>query len=140
MHATNYTDIDHLVKKHKQPSVVARHPEAEPILSPKEPLELHEVKEADIPSEVQPYVEAKPENVELPQELKQAGLQPVESTQFPTYQNIKLPISDDKVLQGLHQPITSSWRWLAAFSLYLLGQAHLGLKRVHGRVVRIVKR
>ncbi|OGK26517.1 hypothetical protein A3C28_03145 [Candidatus Roizmanbacteria bacterium RIFCSPHIGHO2_02_FULL_39_9] len=88
---------------------------------------------------MKPYVEIKAESIELPPDLKKLGLQTTSSSSFPSYQNIKLPITDDKIVAGLNSPITSSLRWLATFALYLLQQAHLTLKVIHGKVVRVVK-
>ena len=44
-----------------------------------------------------------------------------------------------KIVVGQKAPITWSIRWLAAFDLYILAQAHLGLKVVRGRVIRVLK-
>jgi len=133
----NYTPIDDLVKKLRQYSV-SKPKEAEPIPATKEQYEVKEAVEHQPEEEVKPYVQARAETIELPPDLKKMGLQSTTSTQFPSYQNIKLPISDDKIVAGLHQPITSSIRWLATLAEYILKQAHLILKVVHGRVIRVI--
>lgn len=141
----NYTQIDELVKKHKPHSTLSsrsfvrgRDKETEPIARPKEKYEIKEAVEHQPEEEVKPFVTPRPETIELPPDLQKMGLQPATTTQFPSYQNIKLPLSDDKIIAGLHQPITSSIRWLATLALYLLKQAHLALKVIHGKVVRII--
>ena len=133
----NYTPIDDLVKKLRQYSV-SKPKEAEPVPVAKEKYEIKEAVEHQIEEEVRPFIQSRAETIELPPALKKMGLQPANTTQFPSYQNIKLPISDDKIVAGLHQPITSSIRWLATLAEYILRQAHLILKVVHGRVIRVI--
>jgi len=133
----NFTPIDKLVKKHQEDKKVSLHKEAEPATSEK--FEIKEVVEHKVEEEVRPYLSPRHETIELPPDLKQFGLQPAATTQFPAYQNIKLPISDEKVVVGLHAPVTSSLRWLATLAIYLLARVHLGLKVVHGKVVRVLK-
>lgn len=136
----NYTPIDDLVKKHHQKTEpVSKPKEAEPVPYAKE-IELKEVVEHKAEEEVRPYVQPRAETIVLPPDLKKMGLQATTTTQFPTYQNIKLPISDDKVVVALHAPITSSIRWLATLAVYILKQAHLSLRVIHGKVVRIFRR
>ncbi len=137
---TNYTPIDDLVKKHRQRDEPISQPkEAEPSPHAKE-IEIKEVVEHKPEEEVRPFVRPRAETIEIPPDLKKMGLQTANTTQFPAYQNIKLPISDEKVVVGLHAPITSSLRWLATFAIFLLKQAHLSLKTIHGKVVRIFRR
>jgi len=145
MTAKNYTSIDDLVKKFKKPhfpsgSVGSRGiaKESEPIPTTKEKYEVKEAVEHQPEEEVKPFVQVRAETIELPPDLKKMGLQPATTTQFPSYQNIKLPLSDDKIIAGLHQPITSSLRWLATLAEYILKQAHLVLKVIHGKVIRVI--
>ena len=92
-------------------------------------------------NELENFIDQEKENFELPDELKKAGLQTVGDNNLPAaFQNIHLPISDEKILNGHKAPITSSLRWLSEFCIYLLKQAHIGLKVVHGHVVRVIKR
>lgn len=141
--AKNYTpfDPDSIgVKKDQQVDFISKPKEAEPAAATPEKYEIKEVVEHEPSEEVKPFVQPKPETIKLPPDLKKIGLQPVTTTQFPTYQNVKLPISDDKVVSGLHAPITSALRWLATLAIYILRQAHLTLKVVGGRVIRVIKR
>ena len=135
----NYTSINDLVKKFKKITPVGKPKEAEPAPSRAEKYEIKEAVEHQPEAEVQPYVQARAETIELPPDLKKMGLRTASSTQFPSYQNIKLPLSDDKIVAGLHQPITSSIRWFATLAEYILKQAHLILKVIHGKVVRVIK-
>lgn len=134
----NYTPIDKLVKKYKDTDRVSLPKEAEPISAEK--FEIKEVVEHKPEEEIGPYISPRAETIELPQDLRKLGLQPVQSTKFPGYKNIKLPLSDEKIIVGQKAPITSSLRWLATLALYILGQAHLGLKVIHGHVIRVLKR
>ena len=133
----NYTSVDDLIKKNKIiPSGKSK--ESEPLPSSSEKFEIKEVVAHQPEEEVRRYVQVKAETIKLPPDLKKLGLQSSSSSPFSTYQNVKLPISDDKIVIGLHAPITNSIRWLATFALYLLQQAHLTLKVIHGKVARVV--
>ncbi|PIP63318.1 hypothetical protein CO165_02140 [Candidatus Roizmanbacteria bacterium CG_4_9_14_3_um_filter_33_18] len=135
MNKKNYTSIKDLLEKNKKISLPK---EAEPIAAEK--FEIKEPSEDNIEEEVRPFVSPRAETIELPPDLKKMGLQAVSQSQFSDYKNIKLPISDEKIVVGQKAPITSSIRWLAAFALYILAQAHLGLKVIHGHVIRVLKR
>src|SRR3972149_2340218 len=130
----NFTSIKDLLEKNKRVSLPK---EAEPIAAEK--FEIKEPSEDNIEEEVRPFVSPRAETIGLPPDLKKMGLQAVSQSQFSDYKNIKLPISDEKIVVGQKAPITSSLRWLAAFALYILGQAHLGLKVIHGHVIRVLK-
>lgn len=144
MSPKNYTPIHDLIRKHQRELAQARMAkgrpkEAEPFVSKKEKYEIKEVIEHKVEDEVKPYVEARAETIELPDDLKKMGLHAASKTEFPNYQNIKLPLSDEKIIAGLHQPVTSSVRWLATLAEYLLAQAHLALKVINGKIIRVVK-
>jgi len=135
----NYTPIDELIKKWQQNEVVSLpSKEAEPI--PKKEIEFKEVKEKEVEEEARPHLIKREETIKLPPDIQKLGLKPIPTTDFPQYQNIKLPLSDDKIIVGLYAPISSSLRWLATLALYLLQRAHLSLKVIHGRVVRVLRR
>lgn len=139
MATKNFTSIDDLIKKYKgQP--VSQPKEAEPIVTKPEMREIKEVVEKKVEEEVRPFISPRAETIKLPPDLKKFGLQPAATTAFPTYQNIKLPLSDEKIIVGLHAPITNSIRWLATLAIYLLKIAHLQLKIIHGKVVRVIRR
>ncbi len=127
----NYTAVDHLISKPTK--------ESEPIMAAPEKPYLNEVIEHQVEEEVRPYVSPRAETIELPPDIKKLGVQPASTSQFSTYQSVKLPISDDKVITGLQAPITSSFRWLATLAIYILRHAHLGLKIIHGKVVRVIR-
>ena len=136
----NYTPIDDLIKKWQQKELVSLpNKEAEPIPKKAE-IEFKEAKEKEVEEEIKPHLIKREETIKLPPDVQKLGLKPVPTTQFPQYQTVKLPISDDKIISGLHAPVTSSLRWLATLALYILQQAHLSLKVIHGRVVRVLKK
>lgn len=134
----NFTDISDLTKK-QNTHPISPSKEGEPAKM-NEFSQLQEVTEHEPQhEEVKQHVQVRAETIELPPDLKKMGLQPVNQTQFPTYQNVKLPISDDKVISGQKAPVTSSLRWLSTLALYMLKMAHIQLKTIHGKVVRVVK-
>jgi len=137
----NYTVINDLVQKYKGSKIdderISLSKEAEP--SSKERFEIKEVVEHKVEDEVRPFISPRHETIELPPDLKKLGFQSTSSSQFSSYKNIKLPLSDEKVVVGLQAPITSSIRWLATLAIYLLAKAHLSLKIVHGKVIRVLR-
>ncbi|KKQ24479.1 MAG: hypothetical protein US40_C0003G0018 [Candidatus Roizmanbacteria bacterium GW2011_GWC2_37_13] len=133
----NFTAIDDLLKKYKKDNRVSLPKEAEPMAAEK--FEIKEVVEHKMEGEVRPFISPREDSIELPPDLKKMGLKTTSSNQFSSYQNIKLPLSDEKVVVGLHAPITSSIRWLATLAVYLLARVHLGLKVVHGKVIRVLR-
>lgn len=137
MSAKNFTPLDKPVSKLVSPPV-SLPKETEP--TPIKDIEIKEVVEHELEKELHPYIQKRSETIKLPPDLKKIGLQSSSTTQFPSYQSVKIPISDDRVIFGLNAPITSSLRWLATLALYILKQAHLSLKVVHGHVVRILKK
>ncbi|MCR4276862.1 MAG: hypothetical protein NUV87_01915 [Candidatus Roizmanbacteria bacterium] len=132
----NFTAIDDLLKKKKKDNGISLPKESEPI---GKEFEIKEPVEHSPEEEVRPFINPRAETIELPPDLKKLGLQAVSNSSFPSYKNIKLPLSDEKIVVGQKASITSSIRWLATFALYILAQAHLGLKVVHGRVIRVLK-
>lgn len=90
----------------------------------------------EIDPEIRPYVKVHPKSIDVDEGLSRLGVkpQPQDLTLEP---EIALPLTDAKIIEGMHKPITSSWRWLAEFCMRLLRHIHVALKTVHGRIVRI---
>ncbi len=127
--AKNYTPL---------PQTVTPAKEAEPIPFTTEKIEIKEHVEKEPDEEVKKFISTHKETIELPPDLKKMGLQSASTTNFPTTQ-VTLPISDDKIMFGLQKPVTSSWRWLAELAVYILKTMHITLKRIHGKVMRVIK-
>jgi hypothetical protein len=168
--AINYTPIDDLLQKYgisvsstdtttsgnarvssvtdvtksasKEPEQISLPKEAGPSpLKTQEAITIKEtVEHEEIEESVKPYVDVKPQNIKISHDLKQFGLKPIEKTKFKDYNNIVLPLSDDKIALGVHAPLNSSIRWLSTWALYLLQQSHLTIKTIHGKAVRVVKK
>ena len=85
-------------------------------------------------------VEVVKDTIELPPDVKKLGVTPtgastpVAATTLP---QVVLPISDQTVVIGLHAQILSSFRWLAVWCLKRLKKAHIVLKNIHGKIVRV---
>ncbi|KKQ01533.1 MAG: hypothetical protein US11_C0007G0026 [Candidatus Roizmanbacteria bacterium GW2011_GWA2_36_23] len=143
MNQKNYTPIDNLIEKLKKEkkTSISIGKESQPVpLTKEKSIEIKEAVEYEPDAETYPFVQKSHDTIVLPPDLQKLGLQPATTSQFSNYQNIKLPITDDQIVAGLHAPVTSSLRWLATFALYLLRKAHLGLKIIHGHAVRILRR
>lgn len=133
----SYTPIDDLIHRDKQSGFVSKGKETEPYNSPSHEFEeMKEVVEHEPDEEVKNHVEVRKEAVEISEDLKKMGVQGTSPITFPSYQTIKLPLSDEKIITGLHAPFSSSIRWLATLAVYILRQSHITLKQVHGQIVR----
>lgn len=133
MQAQNYTPINHLIAP-----PVSKPREAEPFKTSSEPIEVHEVVEQDrVDESVSSHIEVKKEQVEIPDEVAAAGVVATGDSQFTTLKKLELPLSDDKIMTGLHASVTSSFRWLATLAMYILRQAHMNLKMIQGKAVRV---
>lgn len=144
----NHTSVQHLIDEHhthkQQPSQPVSFPKESgpPGMTIEAPSMPENAKDNAEQHEVAHFVEeVNEQQIKLSADLKKAGLKSTGDATTPTgFQNIQLPISDEKILNGQKAPITSSMRWLSEFCLYMLKQAHISLKEVHGHVVRVIKR
>ncbi len=110
-------------------------------ISPTETLQ--EVsKEPEIPKEVEKAGVMKvSETIELPPDVKKLGVvssgasTPITTTQV--LPKVVLPISDQQIIVGLHAKITSALKWLSTWCIRKLKKAHIALKVIHGKIVRI---
>lgn len=105
-------------------------------------FETQTVVEDVVDPEVKQFVEIRKERVQIDPELKKLGVERSDDEYGLSLKQktVVLPISDAMVMKGLHASITSSLRWLAEWAEYLLKKAHITLKRIHGHVVRMVKK
>lgn len=137
----NFTDISDIIAAAQSQQISYGSPEKVPPMRPpevsKDHVEIHEVTEHEPEPEVKPYVEPRPEKVEIPQDVADQGVESTGNSQFSSYNSVKLPITDDEVVKGLKTPISSSVRWLAEFCLFILRKAHIKLKTAHGKAVRM---
>lgn len=119
-----------------QAGTTSHNKESEPIgISSAQEL-MEPIRAPELSKEVAGYIEQR-EKMKVPPDLKSMGVQAtddVHGSTGPTF-----PISDEKIEEGLHQPVNSSWRWLSQFLLYHLQKMHLTLKKVHGHVVRVAR-
>lgn len=125
----------------KQVSVQAGGKEREPV-SKKDFAELEEIGKVEISPEVEKAgVEVRQDHVEVPPDIKKLGVTQVgPSTPVVSDDAGKgpdLPLTDDQIDKGLHSKIFSSIRWLAEWCLKELKRAHMTLKKVHGKLVRV---
>jgi hypothetical protein len=82
-----------------------------------------------------------PDVVEIPPDVRKLGVSPAgpttpvsATTAFP---QVVLPISDQKVVAGLHSQVTSAFLWLATWCIKKLKKAHIALKVIHGKIIRV---
>ncbi len=140
--AKNFTPIQDLINKYKKKSISYPSKEIEPPISSekREAIENVERQEKKGGKHLATTKEIKirEETVKVPPELEKKGVTSTGHDMFNPYKMVKLPISDEDVLSGLHKPITSSWRWLSTLAMYIFNSFHIKLKKVHGKVVRII--
>jgi len=111
--------------------------ELEPSGSPFEKISYHEAYEHEPRQETAQYIESAPETIKINSDLEKLGISSIKSTQFPNFKEVQLPISDDKIVEGLNEPVDSSFRWLAELAMYILKSAHATLKKIHGKIMRV---
>lgn len=113
-----------------QPPSVGAPPEHEPVsMGPAtETMPVVEVREYEVPAEVQEYVEkVDKENTELQKNVVHEGqpvVQPAMSVQEPS---IMLPLTQPGLAVAIKQKVTMSARWLAEWCVRII-------KKFHGRV------
>lgn len=97
--------------------------------------------ELELPKEVKEAgVTQFKETIELPPDIRKLGVTPsgastpVVTSSLPT---VVLPISDSTVVSGVHAQVTDALRWLAIWCLRRLKKAHIALKIMHGKIVRV---
>lgn len=139
----NFTPIDGLVKKHNEMKYAAGSMAKEADI-PSRTAELgtsaENAEHEEIAENVSNYVTPRADTIKLPPDLKKLGLATNDDSQFKAALNrIKLPISDERIMEDLKAPPSESKRWFATILIYLLERAHLTLKRVGTKVVRIFK-
>jgi hypothetical protein len=141
---TNYTPVDHLKddKKKKVSSISHGGAERGGEYVPDRQddyVAVQEVAEHEPSKEVSEYVDDRKEKVDLSKEAVDAGAVSTAAPNYPVYNILKLPISDNRVYKGLQAPANTSIRWFAEFCNYLLKRAHLHLKKIHGRIMRVIQ-
>ena len=118
-----------------------------------EPVKLnadiqHVPVEVEIPIAVEKAGVESTEKYEIPPDLKKLGVTTtpsatlrvnpsVTSSASVTLPAVSLPLSDTKILFGLHSSVYSAFSWLAVWCLRKLRKAHIALKIIHGRVIRV---
>jgi len=140
----NFTSIDDLVQEHKamKYGAGAATKEVLPISSAESSPNDEQQERNDEKKDVGGYITPKKdESISLPPDLKKLGAQtPQTDDQFTAaLYKIKLPVSDEKIMEDLKASPTESKRWFATLLVYILAQAHLTLKRIGIKVVRVFK-
>lgn len=135
--ADNFTPIDKLVKS-SAVSHTGMGKEGEPQTKIEDVDLAREEINQTTDSNISDFVGVVPDSINLPPEIKQAGV--MSEPQIPDYQRVKIPLADDKLIEGSRAPFTSSLHWLTALAFYIFKQAHIGIRVVHGHVVRVFKR
>lgn len=101
--------------------------------------------EVEVSAEVvQAGVKKIPDVVELPPDIKKLGVSPSGPTSPVTsavaMPQVVLPIPDQNVIAGLNAQVTSAFLWLATWCVRKLKKAHITLKVVHGKIVRVLSK
>ncbi len=143
MAQVNHTPIGELVKKHNEMKHGSGSASKEFAPTPaREIAEVESPAEEPTPEAAQEFAKPKANSIKLPPELKKAGVKTIDDNddQFhAALYKIKLPISDEKIMEDLKARPTESKRWYATILLYMLQQAHLTLKKMGTKVVRVFK-
>ncbi len=103
-------------------------------------MALEEVrKELEVSPEIaEAGVEVQKQDIELPPPLPKLGVTQTGADLPVSPTSVSLPLTDDKIVTGTGAPIINSLRWLVTWCLRQLKKMHVKLKKVHGRIVRVV--
>src|SRR3989344_5249031 len=84
-------------------------------------------------------VEKRSETITLPEDVRQLGVEATGPAQPVATQPVgpELPLTDEKIEQGLHAKIWSSFRWFAVWCVRQLQKAHFHLKKIGNRIIRV---
>lgn len=99
-------------------------------------------REIELPAELeQAGVTKSHEVVQLPPDVRKLGVrQSGASTSLSSavaLPNVVLPITDDEVITGLHSSVSDALTWLAYWCIKKLKKAHVAIKNIHGRIIRV---
>ena len=104
---------------------------------------IEEPAEFQVPKEVSEHIKLLPTKPDIPPDLIKAGVthSPADDSVQQTRQDPSLaapvPLSDDQINQGIAKAPTDSVRWLAEWCVKQLKLAHVQLKKVKGRYIRV---
>lgn len=100
------------------------------------------VSEIELPKELERIgVTVTSDIIEIPEAIQNLGVNatgpstPIAGvTALPS---VVLPISDQQVVSGLHAKVSSALLWLAVWCMKKLKKAHITLKNIHGKIIRV---
>lgn len=144
----NFTPIESLINQltspQSQPTPTGNVEKREPIgaahLESPTPTEAYTDEQDD--KQTQEYiannVEIKNDIPDIPADVAAAGVA-VSGVQpwGLTPKVVELPLKDEEIPAGLKKPVSSGMRWLAEICVYMLKKAHLKIKQIHGKVMRV---
>lgn len=79
------------------------------------------------------------EEIELPPSVKQMGVTKIETeVSLPQAATTAVPLADDQIVKSAGASVWASLTWLAQWCLRQLKKAHVKLKKMHGKIVRVV--
>ncbi|GIW62745.1 MAG: hypothetical protein KatS3mg090_0571 [Patescibacteria group bacterium] len=94
-----------------------------------------ETKELDLENRVQ----VRQQEIKIDKSLFKYGLKPVKvEFEEGTENSLNFGVSDDKIWNGLHAPVNSSLRWFSELAVYILKKFNIKLKKVNGKVIRVM--
>jgi hypothetical protein len=102
-----------------------------------EPIYTEVNPDVEVPPGMGEFIQKTSETIDLPADVRKMGVTEV-GPSAPLVEpavEVKLPISDVRVEQGLHAPVVSNFRWLAQWCLRQLQKAHLHLKKLTGGAI-----
>ncbi|NCN58716.1 hypothetical protein COW99_05445 [Candidatus Roizmanbacteria bacterium CG22_combo_CG10-13_8_21_14_all_38_20] len=100
---------------------------------------VHEYSEVKKSKEVAEHVKEISQRPEIPKDVEKAGLQhtgPTTPVNQTTGTTVKLPLTDDEIVKGLHAHVWESVRWMSIWCVRQLKKAHIAIKEVHGRLIK----
>ncbi len=127
------------VSQQQKASVGSVHKEQEPVKPADEPVVREKSDHVEVSKEAESVgIRVHQDQIKVAKELQNIGVYETgTSAKVSANPTVRLPIPDNEVEKGLHNKIYLSVRWLAEWCILQLKRAHLTLKVVHGKVMRV---
>lgn len=120
-------------------SVEKTEPAGGRIIESKPIAEIQEAAKNEQPQQpnVHDYVQIHSQVPTIPADVAAAGVQVAPAVLSAQEPLLELPLADDKIAPALKKPVSSGIRWIAEICVYMLWKAHMKLKTIHGKVMRV---
>jgi len=105
-----------------------------------EVAKLNEAKESETEKGVANVANSSINKSDTPSKLHKAGLRLVDPSNLDPKHIVNSDLPDINIYNGLKKPVHTSLRWMSEMASLSFLRAHIVLKKVHGHIVRVIKK